>query len=129
MADTLLLDPNTWDLTLDAGGNIALASGKYPRDPAKSAAYGLAQDVACQCRLFLGELYYDTTQGVPYWQQLLGYIPNVSLINAKFIEAAFQVQGVQAAKFFNISVLDRKVVAQLQVTDVAGNTAVLGFVQ
>ena len=45
--NTLYLDPQSWDLVLDAAGNIAMA-----KDP-----YAKAQDVASACRLFSGELY------------------------------------------------------------------------
>jgi hypothetical protein len=58
---TLLLDRSLWDLTLDINGNIAMASEPY----------AIAQDVASACRTFLGECYYDTSQGVPYFQGML----------------------------------------------------------
>ena len=60
--NTLYLDPQNWDLVLDAAGNIAMA-----KDP-----YAKAQDVASACRLFSGELYYDTEKGIPYFEETLG---------------------------------------------------------
>ena len=60
--NTLYLDPQSWDLVLDTAGNIALA-----KDP-----YAKAQDVASACRLFAGELYYDTEKGIPYFEETLG---------------------------------------------------------
>ena len=68
--NTLLLDTVAWDLVLDSNGNIALAQPPY----------ATAQDVASAIRLFLGELWYDQTQGVPYWQQFLGFNPTTSQI-------------------------------------------------
>ena len=53
--NTLYLDPQSWDFVLDAAGNIAMA-----KDP-----YAKAQDVSSACRLFAGELYYDTEKGIP----------------------------------------------------------------
>ena len=50
VAATLLLDRTTWDLCLDANGNIAMATGPY----------AIAQDVASAVRL-----WHDTTKGVP----------------------------------------------------------------
>jgi hypothetical protein len=94
MADTMLLDIETWDLVLTDGGNWALAASLYPGDPAKAVAYGQAQDAASQLRLFSGELNYDTTQGVPYWEQILGFAPSTQLIAAKWEEQALLVPGV-----------------------------------
>jgi len=59
---TLLLDRTVWDLVLDSNGDIALASPPY----------ALEQDVASAVRLFLGELWYDTTKGIPYLKKFLG---------------------------------------------------------
>ena len=76
--DTLLLDVGTWDLVLDANGNIAVAS----------APYSLAQDVASSIRTFLAEVWYDTAQGVPYWQPILGKAPPISLFQEYMVQAA-----------------------------------------
>jgi hypothetical protein len=51
-ATTLLLDRAIWDLSLDANGNIAIATGPY----------AIAQDVASAVRR--GELRHNTTKGV-----------------------------------------------------------------
>jgi hypothetical protein len=117
MATTLLLDTASWDLTVDASGNIALAS-----DP-----YALAQDAASACRLFLSELWYDTTQGIPYWQDILGKSPPVAFIKAQLIAAAMTVPGVVSAQVFIAAFTDRAVTGQVQITDQAGNVAAAGF--
>jgi len=109
MPDTMLLDVDTWDITLDVSGNWALASSLYPDDPAQALAYGQAQDAASQLRLFEGELTYDTTQGMPWWQQLLGYLPNVQLMAAKSEEQALLVPGVVAANCIIPSVAGRTI--------------------
>lgn len=87
--DTLLLDVSTWDLVLDANGNIAVAS----------APYSLAQDVASAIRTFLGEVWYDTTQGVPYWQQILGKAPPISLFQEYMVQAALNAVPTTADVF------------------------------
>lgn len=113
---TLLLDDD-WDLTVDTAGNLAVA------DP----AYGLAQDAASAIKLFLGELYYDTTQGVPYWQQILGKFPPGSLIRTQMVAAAFTVPGVVAAQCF-FSAFDGRVLSgQVQITDKSGVTVGVNF--
>lgn len=125
--DTLLLDPNTWDLVLDNAGNIALASALYPAAPATGLAYAQAQDAASAIRLFQGELYYDNAQGVPYWQEILGHLPSLALMKAKFTEAALTVPGVVSAKCFIATLSSREVTGQVQITNSAGQTAAAGF--
>jgi len=89
MYSTLLLNTKTWDLTVDDFGNIA--STKPP--------YAVAQDISSACRLFEGELYYNTTKGVPYNTEILGYKPPASLIMARIEGAALSVPGVKSARF------------------------------
>lgn len=117
MATTLLLDNSSWDLVVDANGDIAVAS-----DP-----YALAQDAASACRLFLGELWYDTSQGVPYWNQILGASPPLSYVKAQLVAAALTVPGVVSAKVFVSSFAGRQVSGQVQVTDSSGATAAASF--
>lgn len=114
---TMLLDVAKWDLVLDVNGNIAVAS-----DP-----YSLAQDAASAIRTFQGEAWYNTTIGVPYLQSLLGKAPNVTLMKAKFAQAALTVPGVVSAKVFITSVAGRRVTGQVQVTDAAGTTTPAAF--
>lgn len=106
MADTLLLDPDTWDLVLDAAGNIAVASEPY----------SLAQDAASAIKTFQGECFWDTTIGVPYLQQVFGHNPSVELMKQLFAGAAKTVPGVSAAVVFITSVAGRAVSGQVQVT-------------
>lgn len=125
--DTLLLDPETWDLVLDSAGNIALASSKYPKDPASALAYGQAQDAASQIRLFRGELIYDTGQGIPYWDEILGHAPPTQLMMARFEEAALLVPGVTQAIVNITSVKGRTVTGTVYITNEAGVNAQASF--
>lgn len=52
---TLLLDRATWDLAVDAQGNIAVAD----------VPYATAQDVSSAVREFRGECWYNTALGLP----------------------------------------------------------------
>lgn len=114
---TLLLNPATWDLMKDATGNIAVASNPY----------SLAQDAASAIKLFQSELWFDTTQGVPYFTQIFGKPPNVNLIKAKFAAAALTVPGVVSAVVFITAITDRNVTGQVQVTDANGVTTAAAF--
>ncbi|AMM14253.1 hypothetical protein AX768_09240 [Burkholderia sp. PAMC 28687] len=109
--NTLLLDQTTWDLCLDASGNEAVAS-----DP-----YAIAQDVATAVRTFLSECWYDTTLGIPYFQDILGQQPPLSLITAQMQRVALTVPGVGTAVCVIGSFDQRTVTGQIQLTDTDGN--------
>ena len=83
--DTLYLDPVSWDLSLTTDGDIAIA--KKP--------YSTAQSVANAIRLFEGDLYYDTEQGVPYFDEVLGRPHSFALFKHRMEEAAMRVDGVK----------------------------------
>lgn len=86
--NTLLLDQSAWDLVLDATGNIAVGAPPY----------SLAQDVASACRLFLGELWYSSEKGIPYFEDVLGHAPPLALIAGHLERAAMSVPGVKSAQ-------------------------------
>ena len=110
MASTLLLDRSAWDLVLDSSGNIAVASEPY----------SLAQDAASAIRTFLGECYWDTTLGVPYFAKVFrGPPPSISAIKQMFVDAALTVDGVASAKVFLVQASDRSLTGQVQVTSQA----------
>lgn len=114
MADTLLLDRDVWDLTIDANGNIAVAA----------APYAILQDVASACRLFQDELWYGGSAGIPYFQQILGKPQPIQILKAALVKAALAVPGVLAAQVFLSGLSGRAVSGQVQVTTSAG-TAVM----
>jgi hypothetical protein len=105
MRGTLLLDTQAWDLCLDARGNWAFAAPPY----------AVIQAVASACKLFLGELYFDTTKGVPYFADVLGEPYPLGLIKSDLIEAALSVPGVSAAVVYLDAIVDRHITGQIQV--------------
>jgi len=114
MNTTLLLDLTNWDLCLDSSGNIALASPPY----------ALAQDVASAIRTFLGEVWYDDTLGIPYFQTILGKTPPLSVFQEYMVNAALTVPGVVKANCIvqSFSPETRTVIGQVQFIDSNGNT-------
>jgi hypothetical protein len=110
MASTLLLDRNAWDLAVDAIGNIALASEPY----------SILQDVASACRLFQGELWYGGTDGLPYFDQILGEYQPIQVLKDGLVRAALSVPGVLAATVFLTAVVGRQISGQVQITTSAG---------
>lgn len=114
---TLTLNDATWDLELNASGNIAVTS-----DPDS-----LAQDAASAIKTLLGECYWDTTVGVPYLTQILAppppqVPPSLALLKQQFINAALTVPGVAAAQCFITSFSNREVSGQVQVVPSSGGT-------
>ncbi len=114
---TVLLDTVEWDLVIDASQNIAVAS-----DP-----YSMSQDASSAARLFQGELYYDTTQGITYRTQILGKLPPLSLIKNQIVNAALSVPGVKRAACFFSSFSDRSLKGQLQLSDSNGPISTVNF--
>lgn len=120
MGNTLLLDTVRWDLVVDQNGDIAMATEPY----------SLAQDAASQCRLFQGELWYDTTQGIPYFQDVLGQMPPLPLLKALFVQAAELVPGVISAQAFISAITEtRVIVGQVQTVSQTGQLAAAEFFQ
>ncbi len=114
MASTLLLDRPTWDLVLDAKGNIAVASEPY----------SLAQDAASAIKTFLGECYWDTTVGVPLLTKVFaGVAPSLALLKSMLVAAAETVPGVASAQvFLSDASPDRGLSGQVQITSAATGT-------
>lgn len=113
MMDTLLLDQASWDLVLDADGNIAKASNPY----------ALAQDAASAIRTWLGEVYFDTTLGVPWSQQVFGKTPSLSLLKEQVRASALSVPEVASAEVFLVTLSDRRIGGQVQVSPAGGGAA------
>lgn len=118
--NTLLLDRTYWDLVIDSSANIAMAS----------PSYSLTQDVASACKLFLGELWYNTTNGIPYWENVLGKLPPPNLLIGYIEKAALTVPGVVSAQCIINSFNDnnnRTVSGQIQFIDENGITNGVNF--
>jgi hypothetical protein len=111
--NTILLDVGTWDLTLDAFGNIALATPPY----------AIAQDVASACRAVLDEVYYDTTLGVDYFGKLFGMTPPAAVFQEQFVTQAELVPEVVTATCIieSYSAATREATGQVLFTDSNGN--------
>ncbi len=116
--NTLFLNPATWDLMVDAEGNIAMAG-----DP-----YAIAQDVASACRLWSGEARYDTTRGIPYENSILGKLPPMSLLASWYQKEAETVPEVAKVQvFLDFDHSSRRLGGQLQITTESGETNVINI--
>lgn len=118
MATTLFLMPNTWDLALDASGNIAVATSTYQR----------AQDIASACRVFTRDLYYDQTAGIPYLEEILGKNAYpIGLYQSELHRAAMSVEGVVTADVILNQLSERQLTGMIVFTDIDGSTATVGL--
>ena len=108
--NTLLLDQGQWDLVIDSAGNIAMATPPY----------ALAQDVASAVRLFLGELWYSTKKGIPYFEDVLGHLPPLSLMTGYIEKAALTVPGVVSAQCIISAFSGREIRGEVQFIDETG---------
>jgi hypothetical protein len=115
--NTILLNPVTWDLMKDSSGNIAMAS-----DP-----YSQAQDAASEIQTFKGEVYYDTTIGVPFDEEVMGKAPPLSYIRSLFVAAALRVPGTAGASCFFMSFVKRKLIGQVQIVNDLNQKATVAF--
>lgn len=110
---SLSLDPDTWDLQLDQGGNIMQASGDY----------AVAQDVCNRIRLFTEDAYYDQDQGIPHFVIDLGRRASEALVRSRYREQALLVPGVTSATVLDLSVEDRVLHGSVEITTANGGTA------
>jgi hypothetical protein len=114
---TLLLDLTNWDLVLDSNANIAVAS----------APYALAQDVASAIKTFLAEVWYDDTLGIPYFEEILGHTPPLSLFQQYMVQAALTVPGVVSATCIIESFTARTVTGEVTFVDINHQTTTVAI--
>jgi len=114
---SIYVDNDNWDIAVDASGNIAVATG----------AYALAMEAACKIKTFAGEVYFDTTQGIPYFTEILGKQPSIEYMRMQFTNTALSVSGVVSAKVYFTDFTDRTISGQVQVTDQTGKVATSSF--
>ena len=114
---SLLLDRTAWDLVLTASGDIAVASEPY----------AIAQDVATALRTFKNDCWYDQAKGLPYWQKILGKFPPMSVVRSLLEKEALTVAGVVSAKVVNLSITDRALTGEVEITDTYGTTSTASF--
>jgi hypothetical protein len=118
MASTLLLNTGTWDLSLDANNNIAVAAEPY----------SLAQDAASAIQTYAGEVYYNTALGVPWLTQILGQSPPLSLVKQQLANAAKSVStDIASAQVFITSFSSRGMTGQVQIVSTTGQVSAANF--
>jgi hypothetical protein len=84
--------------------------------------YSIAQDVASAVKVFAGELWYDTRQGIPYLENILGHSPPTQYIKAQIEKTALTVPGVVSARCLLANLKGRALSGQIQIIDTTGAT-------
>ena len=117
MAITLYLRPDTWDLTLDNDGNIALATQTYQQ----------AQDICSACRTMIKDMYYQQGEGIPYLEQILGqHTYPLALYRQQLQETAMSVDGVVSATV-DLSLNDRVLSGIIKFTNQQNETVTINL--
>lgn len=115
---TLFLMPDTWDLTIDANGNIAVAEDVYQQ----------AQDIATAARVFIGDMYYNQNAGIPYRESILGQTGfPLSLYKMHLEDAAMSIQGVESANAILNLVGNRTVTGDILFTTESGESGAISL--
>ena len=118
MANTLFLLPDTWDLTLDSSGNIAIASDVYQQ----------AQDIASACRVFRGDMYFNKNDGIPYSESILGKSSYpLGLYQSELRQAALSVDGVISANITFNKIENRVLTGMIKFTNDQDQTGVVSL--
>jgi hypothetical protein len=85
---------------IDAGGNWVVSAGQLVfLDNEDYIIQTLKENIS----LFLGEYRFDTTKGMPYFQQIMikGYNPNV--IRGAFIDTILASPGIKSVNSLDLS--------------------------
>lgn len=111
---TLFLMPGSWDLAIDARGNIAIAES--------------TQDIASACRTIQKDLYFNQSEGIPYLTQILGNGRYPLALYRKYLQdAALSVPGVVSALPELQLDNDRILRGQIKFTTSDNQTGVVGL--
>lgn len=112
---TLPLTISTWDLVLDGSGNLTLTDDDY----------SIAQDVASAVKTFMGEAWYNTGLGMPYFQTILGQNPPASLVSAKIKGQALTIVDVTSVKTLALRLNKRVLTGTIVVTSTSTNAPIV----
>lgn len=113
---SLKLNQETWDLETDGNHNIAVIQNSD----------AIAQNVATRIKLFLGEQYYQSNTGIPYFN-ILGKNISLSYLTSLIEKESLKVNGVTESKCVINSVKDRYLKGTLLFIDNLGNESNVNF--
>lgn len=98
------MSASLYGLTLDGSGDLYLDDGElYFSDGPLQAL----QEIGCRLDFFLGEYFLDTSQGIPYYRDILIKAPNGETIKSLYRRTILSVPGMAQISKLEYS-LDRK---------------------
>lgn len=103
-----------WDIALDSNKNLAFVDNDY----------AIAQNVACACRAFVNDMYFNQSEGIPHFS---ADISNKSTVNptllAYFMEKeAKKFPEIKGAKLTDLAATNRILTGKLELTLETGRT-------
>ena len=118
--DSLALTAD-WDFDVDAYGNWRTVGDATPGD-LTGPGYRLAQDVATRCLSWRGEVYFDTTQGIPY-ETIVGQFASIAYVQQLYTVEALKVPAcAQAVPDLTLTRGNKRTLTgSLTVADFTGN--------
>lgn len=109
-------------LASDSDGDLLVENGDLV---VASGGLAVAIDVASVARTFRGECWYDSTLGVPYYNQILGQRPSLQFVKQALVTAGLTVPDVASIRCFLTGPGPNRVIGgQLQITTVSGQVVV-----
>lgn len=97
-AYTAALDANSWDLQLDANGNVVMAK----------ETNAIVQNVCNEGRLFTGDAYFRFEDGIDWFTDQLGEPVQEAVTSENLRTAALAVPGVLSVDSVTINELNQK---------------------
>lgn len=115
---TLLLDPNTGDLAIDALGRLPLTATLLEE---------VSQRLNTKLQFFLGEWFLDTTLGFPYYRDVLIKNPDLAVIKAELQQLITDDEGVESLVSLDLALDGATRVLQVTAQAVLVSDEVLGI--
>lgn len=114
--NSLLLNTETWDLSIDGSKNIAVATEHY----------AITQNVATALRVVLGEQMFQGNIGIPYFNILGNNVP-LSYLRNLMEKTALSINGVVSAKCIINFYENRQLKGNVLIIDNLGNESNVNF--
>lgn len=87
------------DIEVDNSGELVFENGDLVLLDADEA---IAQSLRISLRMFLGEWFLNTDEGIPYIQSIFTKAPRISIITTVLRRAILAVPGVEEIKTFDV---------------------------
>ncbi len=113
------------DFLADDDGDLAVVNGDFAFAIGKDA---VPQGIDCRLKTFLGEIWLDETQGVPYLEDILVKNPDVAVVQEDLREAIANTPDVTdvVSTDFELDVASRAATTSFQAVTVYSTDTLTG---